>query len=294
MKLVKFLFASPLKSIVLVVTLLSILHNGRLTAAPQSDSLGTATSDSVASAPQFDTGNDPTIVRKRLTFRNEYIRFGNGLGVNTTTLQTSFPILQEKTCKLNFGFDMPLNYYEVEQPIAAALSGIGDMKAQLMWIKPLGDQVTMLFGSNIWLPTAEQQLLQLPDIGVYTDVDLGTGKFRLEPLLGAVYFVSRKFFVVPLYAHDMSFAGKPQSPTINRGTARLFLNRTFEQGWYVSSETQFLINYANNNDLDTFQKFELGKAFSNGTVFYLKPGVGIAPDEFNREWGIESGIRFVF
>lgn len=84
MKLIKSLFASPLKSIVLVVTLLSILHNGRLTAAPQSDSLGTATSDSVASAPQFDTGNDPTIVRKRLTFRNEYIRFGNGLGVNTT------------------------------------------------------------------------------------------------------------------------------------------------------------------------------------------------------------------
>jgi len=38
MKLVEFLFASPLKSIVLVVTLLSILHNGRLTAAPQSDS----------------------------------------------------------------------------------------------------------------------------------------------------------------------------------------------------------------------------------------------------------------
>jgi hypothetical protein len=28
-----------------------------------------------------------------------------------------------------------------------------------------------------------------------------------------------------------------------------------------------VINYANDNDLDAFQKLELGKAFSNGTVF---------------------------
>lgn len=263
-------------------------------ASPQSAPGPSGSSELASPEPQFDSGNDPTIVRKRFSFRNEYIRFDNGLGVNITTLQAAFPILQEKSCKLNFGFDMPLTYYEVEQPISAALSGVGDMKAQLMAIKPFGEQTTLLFGSNLWLPTAEQQLLELPNIGDYTDVDLGTGKFRLEPLLGAVYFISPKLFVVPLYAHDMSFAGKPQSPTINRGTARFFVNRTLEKGWYVSSETQFLINYAHNNDLDTFQKFELGKAFSNGTVFYLKPGVGIAPDEFNREWAIETGIRFVF
>lgn len=32
----------------------------------------------------------------------------------------------------------------------------------------------------------------------------------------------------------------------------------------------------------------------NGTLFYVKPGVGIEPDKFNREWGLECGLRFVF
>ncbi|MFM2217505.1 MAG: hypothetical protein RL240_1823 [Planctomycetota bacterium] len=243
---------------------------------------------------QFDNGNDPTIVRKRLTLKSEYMRFRNGLAVNTTTVQTSFPILQEESFKMNFGFDLPLNYYEVESPINTVLSGVGDMKAQLLAIVPRSEKLTFLLGSNLWLPTAEQQLLQLPDLGDYTDVDLGTGKFRFEPLIGAVYFINEKTFVIPLYAHDISFSGKPESPDINRGTTRIFVNRNLERGWYLSLETQFLVNYSNDNDLDAMQKFELGKAFKNGTVFYAKPGVGIAPGPFNRDWALELGLRFVF
>jgi hypothetical protein len=242
----------------------------------------------------YDNGNDPTIVRKRLTFKSEYMRFKNGLAVNTTTVQSSFPILKEDDLNVNFGFDLPMNYYEVESPISAVLSGVGDMKAQLMGIKPLNKRVTLLAGSNLWLPTAEQQLLQLPNINDYTDVDLGTGKFRLEPLAGAVFFMSEKLFIIPLYAHDISFAGKPASSSINRGSARLFVNYNMAKGRYFSSETQCLINYNNDNDLDVFQKFEWGKAFKNGTVFYGKPGIGVAPDTFNREWGLELGMRFVF
>jgi len=42
------------------------------------------------------------------------------------------------------------------------------------------------------------------------------------------------------------------------------------------------------------QKFEVGKAFKNGTFFYAKPEVSIDPGEFNREWAIEAGLGFVF
>lgn len=250
--------------------------------------------DSSVESQRFDNGNDPTIVRKRFTLKSEYIRFQNSLAINTTTVQTTFPILQEESFNMNFGFDLPLNYYEVETPINAVLSGVGDVKTQLLAIFPRSQKLTLLLGSNLWLPTAEQQLLQLPDLGDYTDVDLGTGKFRLEPLIGAVYFINERTFVIPLYAHDISFAGKPESPDINRGTARIFVNRNFERGRYLSLETQFLVNYSNDNDLDAMQKFEIGKAFKNGTVFYAKPGVGIDPGPFNREWAMELGLRFVF
>lgn len=242
----------------------------------------------------YDSGNDPTIVRKRLTFKNDYIQFANGLVANTSTLQASFPILQEDKFKLNFGFDLPMNYYDVESPIAAIFSGLGDTKAQLMGIRPWSKRVTILAGVNLWMPTAEQQLLELPALGEFTSVDLGTGKFRLEPLIGSVFFASERLFLIPLYTHDMSIAGKQNSPAINRGTARFFVNYSLEKGRYISSETQLLINYNNGNDVDAFQRFEIGKAFKNGTVFYAKPGIGIAPSDFNREWGMELGMRFVF
>lgn len=242
----------------------------------------------------YDSGNDPTIVRRRLTFKSDYIQFANGLVANTSTIQASFPILQEDEFKLNFGFDLPMNYYDVETPISAIFSGLGDTKAQLMGIRPWSSRVTLLAGMNLWMPTADQQLLELPALGEFTSVDLGTGKYRLEPLLGGVYFASNRLFLIPLYTHDMSFAGKKNSPAIDRGTARFFVNYSLQKGKYISSETQFLINYNNDNDIDAFQRFELGKAFRNGTVFYAKPGIGIAPSDFNREWGMELGMRFVF
>ncbi|MGL4419048.1 MAG: hypothetical protein ACRCZF_00150, partial [Gemmataceae bacterium] len=242
----------------------------------------------------YDNGNDPTKVRKRLTFKSDYTRFANGLGVSTTTLQASFPILQEAKLKANFGFDVPLNYYEVKNPIDAILTGVGDMKAQVVFVRPATERVTFVFGTNLWLPTAEQQLLRLPNPSDFTAVDLGTGLFRIEPLVGAVFFISPELFIIPFYAHDLSFAGKREAKSINRGTARLFVNYNLPAGYYVSSETQFLINYANENDLDAFQRLELGKSFKNGTVFYVKPGVGLAPGPFNREWGVEAGLRFVF
>jgi hypothetical protein len=126
---------------------------------PQAENLTPANNLPQAAVPEFDTGNDPTVVRKRITFKNEYSRFANGLAVNTTLIQTSIPILQEDDWKINFGFDLPINYYQVESPIAATLSGVGDMKAQLMGIRSLHDSTTLTIGANLWLPTAEQQLL---------------------------------------------------------------------------------------------------------------------------------------
>lgn len=255
---------------------------------------GSATGGGGAAALDYDNGNDPSRVRKRFTFRNEYTRFANGLGVNTTTLQAAFPILQEEKLKANFGFDLPLNYYEVKSPIDAILSGVGDMKAQVVFVRPASERVTFVFGSNLWLPTADQRLLRLPNSNTFTTADLSTGKIRLEPLFGTVFFVNKNLFVIPFYAHDLSIAGQRDRPSINRGTARLFVNYSLPKGYYVSSETQFLINFNNGNDLDAFQRIEFGKAFKNGTVVYAKPGFGIGPGPFNREWGIEAGLRFLF
>ncbi|MGL6074679.1 MAG: hypothetical protein ACRC8S_11005 [Fimbriiglobus sp.] len=260
----------------------------------QTQATTAAPTDATPQDTGYDNGNDPTKIRKRLSFKSDYTRFANGLGVNTITLSASFPILQEKTLKANFGFDVPLSYYDIQQPIRETLSGIGDMKAQLIFIRPATERVTFVYGANLWMPTAEQSLLRLSDPSEFTSVDLGTGKFRLEPLVGTVFALSKDLLVIPFYAHDLSFAGKPAAKSINRGTARLFVNYSLAEGFYVSSESQLLINYNNGNDLDAFQRFELGKAFKNGTVVYIKPGVGIAPGPFNREWGLEAGLRLVF
>ncbi len=242
----------------------------------------------------YDNGNDPTKVRKRFTFRSDTTRFANALTVTTTTASVAFPILQEETLKANFGFDLPINYYEVERPIDTTLSGIGDLKAQFIFVRPVTKTVTAVFGNNVYFPTADRRLLELPTPSRFTDVNLGTGKYRFEPIAGLVFFLSENLFVIPFYAHDLSFAGDGNARSINRGTARLFVNYSLPRGWYVSSESQLLINYNSGNDLDAFQRLEVGKAFKNGTVFYVKPGVGIAPGPFNREWGIEGGMRFVF
>lgn len=96
----------------------------------------------------YDNGNDPSKVRKRFTFRSDTNRFGNGLWVTTNTASASFPILNEGKLKANFGFDVPMNYYQVAQP-SATLSGLGDLKANVMFIRPLTPRVTGLFGVNL-------------------------------------------------------------------------------------------------------------------------------------------------
>lgn len=61
-------------------------------AAPESEPAEGLTADASPSPPQFDSGNDPTIVRKRLTFRNEYLRFGNGVSRAAFVLFSKSPI----------------------------------------------------------------------------------------------------------------------------------------------------------------------------------------------------------
>ena len=39
---------------------------------------------------------------------------------------------------------------------------------------------------------------------------------------------------------------------------------------------------------------EIGNVFKGGTVFYVKPGMGLLSNAVARDWGIEFGIRTPF
>lgn len=84
----------------------------------------------------------------------------------------------------------------------------------------------------------------------------------------------------------------PAAMRIRRGKWRVFMMYAWESGAYVLPEFQVLTNYLTGNN-DVYVAPELGYSHQ-GTTMYVKPGVGINPDQNDRDWGLEFGFRVQF
>jgi len=243
-----------------------------------------------------DNGTDPTAFKRRLSIYNEYSKLRDGTAIDVAHTEISFPVLKadDGSYKGLLKINIPLVFADVKEPPIGDASGLSDIYFRFAYTPPkIGESIKPIVGMDFFFPSAANDVIFNITASRFIDLPLGTGKFELVPWGGFVYAPSPNFLFAPLYFDAFAVGGRRDVPGVHIGLWRLFVMYAWSNGIYVLPEMQIITNYRT-GDSDFFPRFELGKAFKDGTTFYVKPGVGIDPDAQNRTWGIEFGVKCVF
>jgi len=254
-----------------------------------------AGADQAAAAAQQDNGTNPAQNITTFIASNEYYTLDGGNRINTTYTRFKFPWYDKRGALL---FEVPFVYYnfQAQDPGLPHVGGLGDIRMQAsynVWTS-CDKHWTVIGFVQMFLPTADNTLLtrNSENGNELTAFNLGTGKYVAGPGVGVVYAIAPNFIIAPLYFFEASVFGNQDRPDIRRGKWRVFAMYAWENGVYVLPEFQALTNYLSGNN-DIYVAPEVGYSTKRTTI-YVKPGIGIAPDKNDRQWGLEFGARVQF
>jgi hypothetical protein len=265
-----------------------------------------------------DNGTDPSAFARRVLLYNDFNRLGDGIDVNVVYLDQTYPVLKDKHEVPRGLLKVEMQFVEAQRnlnllplppgsPAApGAVSGVGDILFRLFAIPWYNEKKTfkVLTGVDLYVPSAQGDLIFPNASSALSFVSLGTGKYRVAPAVGFVWSPKPNILFAPLYWYDASVAGDPDRPTIRLGKLKIFGMYAFPFGLYFLPELQVVSNYSDIPDAilplirrtEVFIRPEVGQVLGkDGTTFYLKPGWGINdPRALNRKWGLEGGFRLGF
>lgn len=247
-----------------------------------------------AESAHQDNGTNPAQNTTTFIASNEFYGLNGGNQINTSYARLKFPIYDRRG---SFLLEVPYVFYDFtdEFPTTPQVGGLGDVKFQFSYntLVSANRKFTMINFLEMFVPSADTALLNdTTNSNELTAFNLGTGKYVLGPGVGFVFAPRPNFIIAPLYFYEASVAGDDSKAEIRRGKWRLFAMYAWESGVYALPEFQVLTNYLTGNN-DAYVAPEIGYS-TKGTTLYLKPGLGIAPDLNDREWGIEFGARIQF
>jgi len=264
---------------------------GRDIAGPQP---ATPTPTDAGAGQQQDNGTNPAQNITTCIISNEYYELDGGNQINTTYARLKFPFAESRGSLL---VEIPFAFYDftAQFPTVPEVGGLADVKFQLSYntFTTYDQKLTMINFMEFYVPSSDNFALGVLSGGnELTAFNLGTGKYVLGPGIGFVYAVQPNFIIAPLYFFEASVAGDDNRQMIRRGKWRIFGMYAWESGLYVMPEFQVLTNYlTGNNDIYVAPEFGLS---AKGVTFYCKPGVGLSPDQNDRQWGLDFGVRVQF
>jgi hypothetical protein len=268
-----------------------------------------------------DNGTDPSVFAKRVILYNDYNRLAGGVDINVTYLDLFYPMLKDDRGVERGLFRVEMPFVNAENlgsllvPAVGAnipkdVSGIGDVQFRFLTLPWYNDSQTLklIAGVDFYVPSAQGELLAVPQSNAVITASLGTGKYRVEPIVALVWKPAPNMLFAPAYEQNISFAGDPERPPINVGAWKFFFMYAWPTGTYVLPELQIVHSYINYNltapplapgttlKTDVFFRPEVGQVLNkDGTTIYIKPGIGLNdPGTLNRQWGIEGGIRMMW
>ncbi len=280
---------------------LAALSNANVSSAPEAtviqaepmpapiDGVGSPQADG---GGQQDNGTNPAQNAKTAIIANEFYHLDGGNEINTVYVRLKFPILEKRGALL---IEVPYKWYDLTSPIEGEVGGLGDVKLQLSYNACASDdrQWTFITFLEMFIPSADNILFNfIADSNQFTALDVGSGKYVLGPGAGVVYAPRSNFIIAPLYFYEGSVAGDDNRPDISRGKFRFFMMYAWPSGLYLLPEFQLVTNFKTWNN-DAYVAPEVGYS-TKGSTFYIKPGLGIAPDTNDRAWGVEFGVRVLF
>ncbi|WP_145248391.1 hypothetical protein [Aeoliella mucimassa] len=280
-------------------TAYQLVEQPDVTYSLSSEAMGMTPSSAPASggasdSAKQDNGTNPAQNITTCIVSNEYYELDGGNQINTSYARLKFPIYDKRGSLL---VEVPFTYYDftAQFPESPEVGGIGDVKFQVSyntWTS-CDKKLTMINFLEFYVPSADTVAVGVPPGGnELTAFNVGTGKYVLGPGMGFVYMAQPNFIIAPLYFYETSIAGDGDRPMIRRGKWRIFAMYAWQSGAYILPEFQIVTNYKTGNN-DTYIAPEFGYS-SKGTTLYCKPGAGLSPDQNDRQWGFELGMRVQF
>ena len=156
----------------------------------------------------------------------------------------------------NWGVQMEVPLIRFESP-GLDDSGLGDLQFRARYVTTIG-AISYLAAGELIAPTASGDAL-------------GLGQWQLNPVVGAVFAVSRYAFVYAGYKHLWSFAGDDERPDVNASQPRVLAAYTSPQGWWVLGDLKYTRDHEARLDaLDS--EAEVGTMLSPTTAISLRVG----------------------
>lgn len=184
------------------------------------------------------------------------MKLGNGLGAN---------------------LEMPVLSYVNTTGIDA--TGTGDLFARIRYVKPLSRQVFVLGALETVVPIAS------------SDVH-GTGKWQLNPAVGAVYMWNFKSFSAVLYKRFQSIAGDDDRSDIHQNQVRALHTFVLGKGWYVTGDVKYDFETVARNEDWWTTEVELGKQLNARWASSLR--LGKSYGDRKNKGTVEFNVRTFF
>jgi len=233
--------------------------------------LGTAVC--TAGAAQEDNtpkGVNPRDNLTKVDLIHRYEGFDGGTRIHALALKYDRAL----TAKLGANLEVPLVRLSSD---AAGESGLGDVEMRIRYVRTEG-AVSWLGAVEVVAPTATSDLL-------------GSGRWQVNPAVGAVYALSPTTFVYAGYKRIVSVGGSSDRADISQSQPRLLAAITSPRGWWTLADLTYTRDHRRGTDsLDI--EAEAGKMIERDLAISVRLGTSMLDSNRNLMLGIN--VRRIF
>ena len=182
---------------------------------------------------------------------------------------------------LSLRLEVPLNYLDPGSGDRSSQFGLGDLRARALWRFWHSGPAAAVVGVDLFFPTATDRLL-------------GTDKYSTAFTAAFVYQID-KIFLIPIYQHLISYAGKRSRSDLNIARFQPIVLAQWPRGWWTTLVPGFLWDLE--DDLLTKDTFtlglEVGKALTERLSVSTRPAFRVYGSE-DFGWSVELALSYHF
>ncbi len=156
--------------------------------------------------------------------------------------------------------------------------GLGDIAMRLRYVTSSGPW-SVISAVEVVAPTAGRD-------------DLGSGKWQINPAIGAVYALTQTSFVYAGYRHVLSVAGDDHRAAISDMQPRVLLVRVWPKGHWAMADVKYTRSLKGNKSEVLDMEAEAGTMLSRDVGAWIR--LGTSRYDSPRQTGLLVGLRKIW
>lgn len=232
--------------------------------------------DEGSSSDKPPPGANPTDILTRGDLKHKYIKSQSGAETHAVTARFDYALTSDLLVRV----DVPFVDVDPSVNTISSESGIGDLYVRLGWRAVNQPKFAFFMGADFFLDTASEDIL-------------GSGTDIVAPLVAGMWVLPEyNSLAGVILAHYFDFGG---GLDISETEIRPMYVQTLPNGFWLTIDSHFFIDWEDNEEFGWYQELQLGKMLMKKLGITITPGVGITGD--NRtvpDWTIETNLRYFF